>query len=139
MPAQRTKVNQLILDLLLQFRSYQMALTADVAKAFLMISVEDKDCDVLWFIWVDNVDKEIPKLQIYRFTRVIFRVSSSPFLLNATIKFHLESFMESHRSVVERLLRSTYVDNIISGASSEDEAFELFVEAKELFRRGGFN
>jgi hypothetical protein len=104
-----------------------------------MISVDDKDRDVLRFIWVDDVNKEDPKLQTYRFTRVVFGVSSSPFLLNATLKFHLESFMESHSSVVERLLRSTYVDDIVSGANSEEEAFEFFTQAKELFRLGSFN
>ena len=41
--------------------------------------------------------------------------------------------------MVERLLRSTYVDDIVSGANSEEEAFEFFTQAKELFRRGGFN
>ena len=133
------KFNQLILDLLLRFRSYRVALTADVEKAFLMIAVDDKDRDVFRFIWVDDINKEDPKLQIYRLTRVVFGVSSSPFLLNATIKFHLESFMESHQLVVERLLQSTYVDDIVSGASTEDEAFEFFTQAKELFRRGGFN
>ena len=116
-----------------------MALTADVEKAFLMIAVDDKDRDVLRFIWVDDVDKEDPKLQIYRFTRVVFGVLSSPFLLYTTVKFHLESFMESHQTVVERLLRSTYVDDIVSGANSEDEAFEFYAQAKEPFKRGGFN
>ena len=133
------KFNQLILDLLLRFRSYRVALTADVEKAFLMIAVDDRDRDVLRFIWVDDVNKEDPKLQIYRFTRVVFGVSSSPFLLNATIKFHLESFIESHQSVVERPLQSTYVHDIVSGANTEDEAFEFYAQAKELFRRGGFN
>ena len=42
-------------------------------------------------------------------------------------------------SVVERLLHSTYVDDVVSGANSEKEAFELFTQAKKLFRRGGFN
>ena len=37
------KFNQLILDLLLRFRSYKIALTADIEKAFLMISVDDRD------------------------------------------------------------------------------------------------
>ena len=133
------KFNQLILDLLLRFRSYRIALTADVEKAFLMVSVNDEDRNFLRFIWVDDINKEDPSLQIYRFTRVVFGVSLSPFLLNATIKFHLEGFRESHQSVVERLLQSTYVDDIISGADSEDEAFEFFVQAKELFRHGGFN
>ena len=76
MPPQR--VNQLILDLLLRFRLYRIALTADVENAFVMIAVDDKDRDVLWFFWVDDIDKEDPKLQTYRFTRVVFGVSSSP-------------------------------------------------------------
>ena len=102
-----------------------------------MIAVNERD--VLRFIWVDDITKDKPKLQIYRFTRVVFGVSSSPFLLNATVKFHLENFIESHKAVVERLLQSTYVDDIVSGADSEDEAFDLYAQAKELFRRGGFN
>ena len=126
------KFNQLILDLLLRFRSYRIALTADVEKAFLMIAVNERDHDVLRFVWVDDITKDEPKLQIYRFTRVVFGVSSSPFLLNATVKFHLENFIESHKAVVERLLQSTYVDDIVSGADSEDEAFDLCAQAKEL-------
>lgn len=78
------KFNQLIFDLLLRFWTYQVALTANVEKAFLMIAV---DHDVLR---LDDVAKNEPKLHIYRFTRVIFGVSSSPFLLNATVKSHLE-------------------------------------------------
>ena len=109
-----------------QFRSYRVALTADVEKAFLMIGVNVKDHDGLWFIWVDVVDKEEPKPNIYRFARVVFAVSSSRFLLNATIKFHLETFPESHRTVVNRLLHSTYVDDIVAGANTEAEAFELY-------------
>lgn len=58
--------NQLILDLLLRFRCYRVTLTADVEKAFLMISVADNDRDVLRFIWVDDVDKERPELRVYK-------------------------------------------------------------------------
>lgn len=105
------KFHQLILDLLLRFRSYRVALTADVEKEFLMISVEDKDRDVLRFLWVDDVSRNEPEIRVYRFTRVVFGVSSSPFLLIATVKFHLESFLESNEPVIKRLLQSTYVDD----------------------------
>ena len=37
------KFNQKIIDILMRFRSYQIALTADIEKAFLMISVEEGD------------------------------------------------------------------------------------------------
>jgi len=110
-----------------------------VEKVFLMIAVDEKDRDVLRFIWVDDVAKEEPELRVYRFTRVVFGVSSSPFLLNATVKYHLERFLSSNEAVVKRLLQSTYVDDIISGANSDEEAFELYSQAKEIFRQGGFN
>ena len=44
------KSNHLILDLLLRFSSYRVALTADMEKAFLMIAVDNRDCDVLHFL-----------------------------------------------------------------------------------------
>ena len=131
--------NQLILDLLLRFRSYNVALTADVEKAFLMIAVAEHDRDVLRFLWVDDVFNKNPQLQAFRFARVVFGVSSSPFLLNATFKFHLERYLESHKEVVKRLLHSTYVDDIVTGADTEEDAFALYTQAKDMFRSGGFN
>ena len=133
------KFNQLIFDLLVRFRSYKVALTADLEKAFLMVSVEEADRDVLRFLWVKDLKREPPEFKIYRFTRVIFGVSSSPFLLNATIRFHLEKYLKTNEEQVRRLLCSTYVDDIIAGGETEEEAFELYAQSKQIFREGGFN
>lgn len=133
------KFNQLIFDLLVRFRSYKVALIADLEKAFLMVSIEEADCDVLRFIWVDDISKDSPDLRIYRFTRVVFGVSASLFLLNATIRFHLEKYMDTDENLVRRLLCSTYVDDIISGGDTEEEAFNLFAKSKRIFGEGGFN
>lgn len=84
------KFNQHILDILLRFRSYHTALVADIEKAFLMISMAKRDWDVLQFLWVKDIKQDPPEVCILRFARVIFGVSSSPFLLNTTIKPHLE-------------------------------------------------
>ena len=89
------KFNQHILDILLRFRHHRVALTADIEKAFLMISVAEHDRDVLRFLWVDDIEKYPPEICTLRFTRVVFGVSSSPFLLNATIKYHLEQCLDS--------------------------------------------
>ena len=131
--------NQLILDLLLRFRFYKFALTTDVEKAFLMIAVTHSDRDVLRLIWIDDINKKKPELRVFRFARVVFGVSSSPFLLNATVKFHMERYFESNEETVRKLLRSTYVDDIVTGADSEDAAFDLYAQAKDMFRRGAFN
>jgi len=66
--------NQRISDILLRFRSYPVALTADIEKAFLMVSVAAEDRDVLRFLWVDDIAKSDPDVQVLRFTRVVFGV-----------------------------------------------------------------
>jgi len=57
--------NQQILNILLKFHSYSIALTADIEKAFLIVSVSEEDRDALRFLWVYNVDKLEPEVQIY--------------------------------------------------------------------------
>ena len=78
------KFNRRILDILLRFRVHWVAVTADVEKAFLMVSIAKHDRDVLYFVWVDDILAEQPNIIELRFTRVVFGVFSSPFLLNTT-------------------------------------------------------
>ncbi|XP_064406470.1 uncharacterized protein LOC135351415 [Halichondria panicea] len=82
---QGPKFDQKILDILCRFRTHRVAVTADIEKAFLMISVAAKDRDFLRFLWVDDAVKDEPRIVVYRFARVVFGVNASPFLLNATI------------------------------------------------------
>ncbi|XP_045772950.1 uncharacterized protein LOC123872613 [Maniola jurtina] len=43
--------------ILIRFRSHNIALSADVEKAFLQIGLHEKDCDVTRFIWLKDVEK----------------------------------------------------------------------------------
>ena len=103
-----------------------------------MVSVDEADSYVLQFIWVDDTLKDPPDLRVFRFTRVVFGVSSSHFL-NATIHFHLEKYLETNGGLVRQLLHSTYVDDIVSSGHMEDEAFDLYAASKKIFHEGGFN
>ena len=64
------KFNQKILEILLRFRSYPIALVADIEKAFLMISVTPKDRDVLRFLWMDNPSSSEPQIVTVMFELV---------------------------------------------------------------------
>ena len=104
-----------------------------------MVAVGKDDRDVRRFIWVDNPFTELPKLKTYQFMHVIFGVSSSPFLLNATIRFHLEKHLGQNEILVKQLLCSTYVADIIAGGQTEEEVLQLCSQSKEIFCEGGFN
>ena len=131
--------SQSILEILLRFRVHRIGLIGDIEKAFLMVSVTPKDRDVLRFLWVDDIDKDPPKIETLRFRRVMFGVSSSPFLLNGTIKYHIEQFQSVDPKFVAQFLRSIYVDDVVFGASSVQEAFELYSKSKTRLLEGGFN
>ena len=61
-----------------------------------MVSVEEADRDALRFLWVKDFKRETPEFKVYQFTRVVFSVSSSQFLLKATIRFRLEGYLKTN-------------------------------------------
>ena len=64
-------------------------LVGDLGKAFMMISLAEDDRDALRFLWFDNPFSDKPKIIVLRFACVAFGLSSSPFLLHATLKHHI--------------------------------------------------
>ena len=74
-----------------------------------------KNKDFLCFLWYENVNSRTDaKLIVYKFLRVVFRVTSSPFLLNGTIRHHLSKYLSCEEKFVEKLLEDLYVDNVRS-------------------------
>ena len=132
-------LTQNIVDITLRFRAYKVALTGDIEKAFLMIHVAESDRDALRFLWVDDIHSPNPKIIPLRFTRVVFGVSSSPFLLNATVKHHIEQYREDDPSFVEAVLNSIYVDDLISGGENVDNAFKLYEDSRSRLAKANFN
>ncbi len=91
----------LLFDILLRFRLYRIALVADIEKAFLNIGISEEEKNFLRFLWVNDVKCDQPEVVIYRFARVVFGVASSPFLLNATLQKHINSYKNTDPKIVE--------------------------------------
>ena len=120
------KFNQRIFEILLRFRLHNSGFIADVEKAFLMISICKHDRDVLCFLWVKDPHQEPLDIQVLRFKRVTFGVTASPFLLNATMRYHIESFKPFKHVLVNKLLHSVYVDDVVCGSESMEESLQTF-------------
>ena len=106
-----------------------------------MISIAPHDRKVLCFLWVDDINKKLPKIVALRFTCVVFGVSSSLFLLNAMINHHVVRYRGVHSQFVKTFTQpyAVYVDDVTYGASDDDAAFELYVKSKKVLTKGGFN
>ena len=93
-----------------------------------MIQLCDRDQEVHRFLWNHG-----GRTRTMKFCRVTFGVNSNPFLLSATIRHHLKGFPPSN-TLSE--LENMYVDDLLSGADSE-EACALFEEARDVLGQAG--
>ena len=128
----------LIHEILLRFRANKVALIADIEKAFLNIEIDANDRDCLRFLWIHDINAKIPEIEVFRYNRVVFGVNSSPFILNAVLRHHIESFKDSDPEFVKKLLQSFFVDDLVTGMDSTENAFQLYQKAKERLKQGGF-
>lgn len=136
-------LNPSIFHLLINFRLNGVAILADVEKAFLQISLAEKDRDAVRFLFVKGNDTTLQnfdeQLQMYRFKRVLFGVNASPFLLAATIKLHIEKFRDIYPDVFKILDTCVYVDDLVTGADDVSEALKISREAKEIMSKASMN
>ena len=132
------KFNQKIFNILLRFHLHKNTIVANIQKAFLMISVNEQNRDILRLLWVKDIHQEPPEIQLLRFTRVVFGVASSPFLLNTTISYHLEGYKTSHEGVIQKLQSPIYVDDVISGTKDQEAAYQFYLQAREILKASIF-
>jgi len=136
---------ELIPSILLRFREKKIGIIGDIRKAFQTINVKESDRDFLRFLWWEDYNKK--KYRIYRHRRVVFSVNCSTFLLGALLEFHLGKLNEEEKHIADKLLKSLYVDNVVSSEDSLEDcvlfkeyATSLLAEAKMELRswEGGF-
>ena len=123
-------------NVIVRNRFHPIAVAGDVRKAFLQIRVKEAERDALRFHWIK--DKSTGELEVLRFTRVVFGLAPSPFLLNAVIQQHLESVQSEYPGTVQEIKNSLYVDDLIAGDTTREGAQQLKHYAVEIFNRARF-
>ncbi|GFW46766.1 integrase catalytic domain-containing protein [Trichonephila clavipes] len=128
---------EVIPTILNRFRKYKIGGISDIEKAFLQIGVREQDRDFLRFMWYDRENRD--HIKIYRHRRVVFGVTSSPFLLGATLNHHLDNAHGNFDNVAKILRKSFYVDNCVTSFETEEQLQKFIVESKILLSSAHFN
>ena len=132
-------LSPLLVDIMLRFRIFQVALVGDLEKAFLNVSVHPDDRNVLRFLWVSDVHSDSPEVVVKMFARLVLGVSPSPFLLNDTLEHHVKKYQNVDPELVQRFLSGLHVDDLSSGDESVDKSFQLYLKSKFRMLEAGFN
>ncbi|XP_028159736.1 uncharacterized protein LOC114352350, partial [Ostrinia furnacalis] len=128
-------LQQDVRDLITRWRQHKFCLVADIQKMYRQILVSKDDVDYQRILW-----RECPTqpIQEYRLLTVTYGTSCAPFLAIRTL--HQLAEDEKHDFPVEAEILKTdlYMDDLMTGASSEDDAAVLQKRLTELLARGGF-
>lgn len=117
--------------LILRFRTSILPVLGDIAKAFLQVGLKEASREMAKFLWVKDLAHPLSpdNIQVFRFTRVAFGVTSSPFILASTLQYHLKNY-PSIRS-------NFYVDNLLLDCKDPIDARGKIEEAKEIMVKAG--
>ncbi|XP_031342961.1 uncharacterized protein LOC116170598 [Photinus pyralis] len=129
------KLHQEISAVITRFRLRPVAVTCDIRQMFRCIIVHPDDRKYFHIFWRSNPNEPIRE---WEHTRVIFGATSSPFLANRTIQKLVEDEGRYYPKAALALSHQTFVDDILTGATSKTEALELKRQLISLLKAGGF-
>ena len=96
-----------------------------------------EDRNALLFHWIK--DRNSTEIEVLRFTRLVFGLGLSPFVLGEIIKSHLHKEHKNHPEAVEELRKSLYIDDVISRDDDIESCSEYKITIKAIFKRAWFD
>ena len=122
-----------LVSILLRFRQHNVILCADVEKMYRMVLVEPSQRSLQKILWRSNPNEELKE---YELNTVTYGTRSAPYLAIRCLKqLGLEN-LEEHPRAAQVILKDFYVDDMLSGASTREEAVQLGIEVSNILKSG---
>ncbi|XP_039304380.1 uncharacterized protein LOC120357605 [Solenopsis invicta] len=119
---------------LIRFRTYKYVITADIEKMYLQVLLHENDRRYQRILWRKN-----DNVETYQINKLAFGVSSSPFLAIRVLQQLVDDEAHAFPTAARVIKSHLYVDDLLSGADSIEEARIIRDEIIALLARGGFS
>ncbi|XP_060520808.1 uncharacterized protein LOC132698632 [Cylas formicarius] len=114
------RIQEDIISILLRFRQHEVAFCADIAKMYRQVWVREDQRYLQRILWRENPAEEV---KVYNLNTVTFGLTSSPFL---AVRCLQELAKNCEQTQISKVIgKDFYVDDLISGASSIQEALQI--------------
>ena len=98
---------------------------------YLMIQIAQEHRNKLRFLWQNEDTKEI---EVYENCVLPFGLRCSPFLAVGVVQHHLMKYEEEYPALVKEMIESTYIDDLLTGAETEDEALTMYEDSSKIMK-----
>jgi hypothetical protein len=121
--------------IIMRWRMHPVCFIADIVKMYRQVVVDERDTKYQRILWRENPGEEIKE---YKLTRVTFGTSAAPYLaVKSLIQVAIDEG-EAFPLAALRVRQDFYMDDLMSGCQSEQEAIHIYYQMKALLNKGGF-
>ncbi|XP_050338064.1 uncharacterized protein LOC126764420 [Bactrocera neohumeralis] len=121
--------------LLLRFRLYRYAITADVTKIYRQVSLIKNYREFHYILWRASANVD---LLTYQLNTVTYGTASAPYLAVRSLHYLADKHVAEFPIGAAAVKSSFYVDDFLCGADDTDALHRLKEEVIEILRRGQF-
>ncbi|GFW40651.1 integrase catalytic domain-containing protein [Trichonephila clavipes] len=129
------KLQNELFNILLKFRCHRIALTGDIEKMFRQILVNEDDVEFQQIFWREIHEESLKE---YRLLTVTYGTACAPYLSIRTIQQIAEEEIKKLPEASKVALEDFYVDDLITGTNSKEDAKKLVSQVIDLMKKGGF-
>lgn len=123
-------------SLILKWRQFKYVITADIEKMFRQILVRETDQHLQTIIWRDS-PRDL--LREYHLTTVTYGTKAAPFLAMRTLKQIGRDSADTYKLAAAALEHSFYMDDLLAGSDSLDQAKLMQAELTTVLKEAGMN
>ncbi|XP_050563300.1 uncharacterized protein LOC126912915 [Spodoptera frugiperda] len=121
--------------IVMRWRQHPICLVADIIKMYRQIKVARSDADFQRIVWREDPDKEI---EDFRLLTVTFGTSCAPYLAVKSLHQVAREEGSIYPLAAERVTSDFYMDDLMTGCTSETEVKRIYSEMNNLLEKGGF-
>ncbi|XP_062557636.1 uncharacterized protein LOC134222504 [Armigeres subalbatus] len=123
-------------SIIVRCRTRQVMLVSDIEKMFRQINVLPEDRHLQCILWRQHSSQNVVT---YELDTVTYGTKSAPFLATRTLHQLVADEGQRFPFAAKAILEDTYMDDVITGADTIEEATDLRTQLVEMLQRGGFH
>ncbi|XP_017797012.1 PREDICTED: uncharacterized protein LOC108578234 [Habropoda laboriosa] len=125
-----------LFSLILRFRTHAYVLTADIEKMFRQVVLHPKDTVYYKILWRKNPKDAI---KTYHLNTITYGTSCAPFLAVRCLQQLASDERTSYPLAANTIENDFYMDDLLTGTRTLDDAIKLREQLIGILKAGGFN
>lgn len=128
-------LQQDLFSIVLRFRTHRYVLTADIAKMYRQVLVDESHTRLQRILWRNNVNEAVKS---YDLLTVTYGTASASFLAIRAMHQLAEDERDNYPLGSAITIRDFYVDDLLTGANTIAKAALIRDEVNAMLKKGGF-